>query len=147
MKRKKKGWRIALGLVAGFLLLNLVWYGVTTVQYKPFLAAVPEHVTGVHAMTKDGLSYNVKTPDYLSYVGNLAVSDDKAGIWLIIWPTLFGDDEYGVRIQDKQTGYELMVNDQLKLLEPDAELQAILDQNKPKITRLVEQAKTVFPLD
>ena len=49
MNRKKKGWRIALGLVAGFLLLNLVWYGVTTVQYKPLFSGSSGHVNGVHS--------------------------------------------------------------------------------------------------
>lgn len=146
MNRKKKGWRIALGLVAGFLLLNLVWYGVTTVQYKPFVSAVPDF-DGVHSLTQDGVSYTVETPDYLSYTGRLMISDKQAGLAVGVYPQLFQDDTYEVWIQEGVRGHLLDVNDRLELLEPYDEQQKILNRNKTKITRLVEQAKSVFPLD
>ena len=146
MNRKKKGWRIALGLVAGFLLLNLVWYGVTTVQYKPFVSAVPDF-DGVHSLTQDGVSYTVETPDYLSYTGRLMIADKQAGLAVGVYPRLFQDDTYEVWIQEGVRGYLLDVNDRLELLEPYDEQQEILTRNKPEITRLMEQAKNVFPID
>lgn len=146
MNRKKKGWCIALGLVAGFLLLNLVWYGMTTVQYKPFVSAVPDF-DGVHSLTQGGVSYTVETPDYLSYPGRLMISDKQAGLAVAVYPQLFQDDTYEVWIQEGVRGYLLDVNNRLELLEPYDEQQEILTRNKPEITRLMEQAKTVFPLD
>lgn len=146
MNRKKIGWRIALGLVAGFLLLNLVWYGVTTVQYQPFVSAVPDF-DGVHSLMQDGVSYTVETPDYLSYTGRLMISDKQAGLAVGVYPQLFQDDTYEVWIQEGVRGHLLDVDDRLELLEPYDEQQEILTRNKPEITRLMEQAKTVFPLD
>lgn len=146
MNRKKEGWRIALGLVAGFLLLNLVWYGVTTVQYKPFVSAVPDF-DGVHSLTQDGVSYTVETPDYLSYTGRLMIADKQAGLAVSVYPRLFQGDTYEVWIQEGVKGHLLDVNDRLELLEPYDEQQEILTRNKPEITRLMEQAKSVFPLD
>ncbi|RJO98146.1 hypothetical protein D3D03_10505 [Exiguobacterium sp. RIT452] len=146
MNRKKKGWCIALGLMGGFLLLDLIWYGVTTVQYKPFVSAVPDF-DGVHSLTQDGVSYTVETPGYLSYTGRLMIADKQAGLAVGVYPQLFQDDTYEVWIQEGVRGYLLDVNNCLELLEPYDEQQEILTRNKPEITRLMEQAKSVFPLD
>ena len=144
-KRTIRRWSI--GAVLAFLVINLLWYGVTTWQYRPFLKAVPEHVTGVHAMTEKGISYNVKTPDYLSTVGNLAISNDKTGVWLIVWPNLIGKDEYGIRVQEEQTGYEIIVDREMQLLEPDKTLQAVLDRHQVDVKRLKQAAHERFSLD
>lgn len=97
MNLKKKRLRITLSLIGGFLLLNLV--GVTTVQYKPFVSAVPDF-DGVHSMTQDGFSYTVETPDYLSYTGRLMIADKQAGLAVGVSPHLFQDDTYEVWVQD-----------------------------------------------
>jgi len=146
MNLKKKRPRITLILIGGFLLLNLVWYGVTAVQYKPFVSAVPDF-DGVHSMMQDGFSYTVETPDYLSYTGRLMIADKQAGLAVGVYPHLFQDDTYEVWIQEGLNGYLLDVNNSLELLEPYDKQQDVLNRNKSEITRLMDQVKSVFSLD
>lgn len=138
---------LIISVLSIFVILNILWFGVTKIQYKEFLEAVPEHKLGGHSMKKDGISYNVKTPDYLSYVGNLGILDTKKQTALIIWPKLFGEDKYGFRLQSEGEAYEIVLNSKLEPIDDSEFNRDIVESNREVINEMMTRAKSVFPLD
>lgn len=130
-----------------FAILNITWFTVTKLQYREFLEAVPKHKTGVHVMKRDGFSYNVKTPDYLRYVGNLGIVHPNKESALIIWPELFGEDEYGFRLQKDGEAYEIMLNKNLEPLDNNELTSEIVKSKQEQINELMNRARSVFPID
>lgn len=135
---------LAIGL---FAILNITWFTTTKVYYSEFLEAVPKHKTGVHVMKKDGFSYNVKAPDYLSYVGNLGIVHPNKESALIIWPEIFGEDKYGFRLQKDGEAYEIMLNNNLEPLNNDKLTNEIVESKREEIDELMNRARSVFPID
>ncbi|MNW45226.1 hypothetical protein D3C74_224850 [compost metagenome] len=138
---------VGLILVLLFGVWNIVWLIMTNNRYADFLEAVPKSKFGNHTMKKNGYSYNVKRPDYLSFTGNLGINDTDGGNSLIIWPLINGGYEYGIRIQTRGEAYELYLNEQLEPINKDNKQAAQLVQEfKPEIAALFEKANSVWDL-
>lgn len=103
-----------------FLLLNAAW----AVHYKSFDRYDTSDYTQPFGSSyvksaADGYHYNVKYPDYLSFSGNLGITNGADTLSLIFWPELFGSDEYeiGVILFDADgTQYMFYVDENLNLL-------------------------------
>ncbi len=90
------------------------------------------------------MSYNVKTPDYLQFTGNLGIADNE-GIVLLIWPSLFGNKfKYGVRIQDGTGGYEIYINEKLESITGNSGDEVLVEKYHNEIKKLYDKAKEKF---
>ena len=105
MKTKKKSSKttliILLTVVFLFIVYNIVWGLVIQNKYGVYITGMDEiYSLRTYAIAdKDGYTYNVKIPDYLSYTGNLGVQPSSGGeCALLIWPGIGKETEFGVFI-------------------------------------------------
>lgn len=128
---------------------NLTWYIQTQNRYAPFLEAIPENQSGTHSIRKaDDYVYNVKAPDYLSYTGNLGVSNLDKGEALIIWPLMSGDYTYGFRLTSKGQTYEIYVDKNMEPVDKNnEETNQLVQQFKPQLDALYEKALNTWDLE
>lgn len=149
MKRNKL-WRVlTLFAISIFAILNISWFLITYYKYEPYIDAVPKNDYGFHGFTdKDGYSYNVKKPGYLSYTGNLGITDKNNELALIIWPKIFGKNKYGLRIQKENEAYEIYVDENLEPIhiEDDETIKNIIKRYKPEIEKLYNNMKEKWNL-
>lgn len=139
--KSKKLYIIITVIILLFGVYNLIWYYVTQSKYDNFSEKMDEFVKNRSYVLNpgDGYVYNVKYPDYLTFTGNLGVSDEKNEISLIIWPSLFnGENEYGVRIIDEDESYEIMVDKDMKA--EDSEIEDIVNKYQDEIQILFHKA-------
>lgn len=132
-------------LVGLFCVYNIFWFASVQYKYKDYLEAVPEEY-GKHIQfdEENNLSYNVKTPDYLGFTGNLGISNNEDMV-LLIWPSLFGNKfKYGVRIQDDTGTYEIYINENLGSVTGNPEDKVIVEKYNNDIKKLYEKAKEKF---
>ncbi|MFJ7405713.1 MULTISPECIES: hypothetical protein [unclassified Lysinibacillus] len=96
-----------------------------------------------YILSHNAYLYNVKFPDYLSLVGNLAVSTGDNKYALIIWPSFIGDNKYGIQITDenKQT-YSIMINRDLSVIDDVHE--ELIDNNKEQVETLFTKAQEMW---
>ncbi len=134
-------------VLVGFILLNLVWFVTTKTHYKPYVEAVPLDVTGVHVMEEEGFTYNVKSPDYLQYTGNLGIVHPDKESALIIWPKLMGEDVYGFRLQKDGEAYEIYLNENLEPFEADERTSELVASKRNEIDEMMSRARKVFRMD
>lgn len=145
MSRKKKLSIIFLIIIILFGLYNLFWFVSTRYTYRDYVKAVPKE-SGAHIQfdEKKQLTYNVKTPDYLYFTGNLGVSN-KEGMVLLIWPSLFGKDfEYGLRIENKSEVHEIYIDENLKPVSHEPMQEKIIEDNYEEVKRLYDSAQEKF---
>ncbi|PGE68924.1 hypothetical protein [Bacillus toyonensis] len=114
--------KIVLILIILFGLWNLIWFVTVTIKYQKFVDAVPKNKYGVYNKEESGYVFNVKTPDYLRFTGNLGVSKVESLDGLIIWPLLFGGYEYGVRLQKGDQVFEIYVDENMNPIYTDDKL-------------------------
>ena len=145
---KKKRFILLFVLFAGlFCMYNVFWFISVQYKYKDYLEAVPEEM-GVHVQfdERDNVTYNVKKPDYLSFTGNLGISD-KEGLSLIIWPSLLKSDfAYGVRIQNDTRTHEIYINEKLEAITDYSEDRLIIEKYHNDIEKLFEKAEKKFKI-
>lgn len=92
---------------------------------------------------KDGYTYNVKIPDYLSFTGNLGVQPSGGGdSALIIWPGIFKETRYGVFItSDDGRSHAVMLNEErMPLSDAPEQTKQLVEANKDKIDALFDKA-------
>lgn len=146
MKKKglKKGLKIGLAMLILFAVYNALWLGNLYFTYHPFTKAVPRHESGMYVYYDPGMnySYNVKLPDYLSFTGNVGVSDNN-GSGLIVWPGFFGQKRrYGVLVYDGTQTYRIYVDENMKPVAPDEELSKVYREHEDEILKLWEAAQS-----
>jgi hypothetical protein len=131
---------LILTLILLFALYNLVWYFATQSKYGGYVKDMDELFANRSYVLEpgDGYLYNVKYPDYLSLTGNLGVTDEENGVALIIWPSFFGEDSYGVRIATDRDTYLVMVNKDIKAI--DSVDDDVIDKYKEEIKMLFQKA-------
>lgn len=143
--RKKKKIIIALATILSmFIVYNLLWYAWMNVKYSQYTGDLDEFIPNrSYILSQNAYLYNVKLPDYLSLVGNLAVSTDDNKYALIIWPSFIGDNKYGIQITDenKQT-YSIMINRDLSVIDDVHE--EIIDNNKEQVETLFKKAQDMW---
>lgn len=90
---------------------------------------------------ENNLSYNVKTPDYLGFTGNLGISNNEDMV-LLIWPSLFGNKfKYGVRIQDDTGTYEIYINENLGSVTGNPEDKVIVEKYNNDIKNYMKRQR------
>ena len=98
MKKHRKLKTVLLVVVGLFVLYNLVWLFLVWNRYHGFTEGMRELYSYQTYVIdeKDGYTYNVKIPDYLSFTGNLGIQPYEGGdCALIIWPGIFKETTYG----------------------------------------------------
>lgn len=111
------------GIVAGiiFLLINLLW-GMNYIAYQKYILNSPEdpslfQINTSYCSEKDGITYTVKKPNYLTRTGNLASVSADGNISILVWPSYLclDIDSYGVMIYDPDIkhGYMFYVDEEM----------------------------------
>ena len=151
----KKFLKIILVIVILFVLINIVWFSWRAIKYnkyskgmnknKTYTIFVPKYLKN----DKEGFSYSVKYPDYLSFTGNLAISMpsedyDYYSDSLIIWPTLNGY-EYGVILYDEKNNEYMIEIDENKKPK-DVEYKEVINDHKDNIDVLFDKASEFWNL-
>jgi len=143
---------ILIVLAAVFLFWNLMWIIKICTQFLPYRDALNKHESaGVYILSHNGYTYSVKMPYYLSFTGNLAVVNNENESSLIVWPSLFGENEYGIsivaenEIGEKRT-YEMFVDHTGKPIgeNNNIDVQDIWKKYENEITAIFEDAKAVW---
>lgn len=117
MKKYKK---ILIIFVSLILLYNLAWVGVFYLKYTPYTENIPKRENGIYLLSERGYHYSVKKPSYLSFTGNLAITNDEDDLSLIIWPLLTGGYEYGLQILGENNNfYSVMVDSDMNYLDDE----------------------------
>ncbi|KGP81371.1 MULTISPECIES: hypothetical protein [Paenibacillus] len=148
MKLNRKN--ILIIIVSIFALWNLSWFLITSIKYHKFVEVVPKNEFGVHLLKKDdGYIYSIKKPGYLSFTGNLAISNDDDQESLIIWPLITGGYEYGFSIQKDRETYEFYVDDDDNMKPIDENDPAAIEkmeEYKLELEELLSKAKEMWQL-
>lgn len=93
---------VGIVVVIVFVIYNIIWTSTINKIYDPFKKAI-----GGNVKNEGGYTYGVTLPKYLSYEGNISISEDinvkddgfsDATSALIIWPLRNGEYRYGVTL-------------------------------------------------
>jgi len=144
MRKKKKMIIILATIFSMFIVYNLLWYAWMNVKYSKYTRDLEEIIPNrSYVLSQNAYLYNVKFPDYLSLVGNLAVSTEDNKYALIIWPSFIGDNKYGIQITDKnKQTYSIMINRDLSVIDDVHE--EIIDNNKEQVETLFKKAQDMW---
>ena len=165
MKKMKLIWKILIGLLAAFLLWNLVWFGYTHLKYAPYKEAVgyDEQRKKWYFRDEDDYVFGVGSPSYLSFTGNLSITQtwnisndgkilNESICDMIIWPLMNGEYEYGICISEITEDGEGMLTNEFILdskMQPievlTDEQQKLLDENAEQIAEIFQKAKKMWP--
>lgn len=103
-----------------FIVINMAWLTHHHILFGKFEKITRDSsVPGVYISPKDGLTFSVSKNKYLSFGGNLGISDPKEGIYLIIWPHIFKDYEFGFMIMNDNGTYNFVVDESGELQNGD----------------------------
>lgn len=95
---------------------------------------------------EDGYNYSLKLPTYLSWTGNLAITEENIDYALIIWPgVLGGEEEIGFFLIHESTEYQIELTN--KTTAAYAEYQELVDENAEVIAMLYDKAYDFWGLD
>ncbi|XKO55886.1 hypothetical protein ACI2WT_02410 [Lysinibacillus fusiformis] len=142
MKKNKKIFFIILATVFSvFIIYNLIWYGWMKNKYTAYIEGFNEFVPNrSYVLSENSHLYNVKFPNYLSFVGNLGVATDDNKFALIIWPSFIGENTYGIQIKDENDQvYSIMIKRDLSVV--DNENADLIKNNKEQIEILFKKAQ------
>lgn len=147
MKKNLK--KIIIGIVGLALAYSLLWFANSKYVYAPYTKEVPKHESGLYVLhdEKTNYTFNVKSPGFSSFTGNLGVSNNE-GSGLIIWPGFFGKNyEYGVRIKDGDSTYQIELDEDMNIIGEDENLKEVYEKNKELIDDMFESAEKVWKVD
>ncbi|MBA4538844.1 hypothetical protein H1Z61_17380 [Bacillus aquiflavi] len=149
MKKYKK---IIVALTILIVLYNISWFSVYFFKYHSYTKNFPITENGKYLLEKDGYYFSVKKPDYLSYTGNLAITNKTNDLSIIIWPLLTKGYEYGLQMtSDDQTIYHIIVDSDLKYVDDKNSkfidktvANKIIKDNKTEIEAMVSKAHNIW---
>lgn len=147
MKKNLK--KVVTGILVLAFAYTLLWFANSKYVYSPYTKEVPKHESGLYVLydKKTNYIFNVKTPEFPTLTGNLGVSDNE-GSGLIIWPGFFGKNyEYGSRIKDGDTTYQIKLDKDMNLIDSDENLKEVYNKNKELIDNMYESAEKVWKMD
>ena len=136
MKEKKKVKIVVAWLFTLLATWITVWFATNSIGYNKYTEPLDE-MFGEKMLIKDGYTYAVKKPGYLSFEGNIAMTaSNQEG--LIMWPNLFGEDDYGITILVNDERYDLLLDKNMNLIGNTNNCQSenVLNKNKEKIESL-----------
>lgn len=140
-----------LGIILSiWLLLTLIWFSWSRIFFSGYSNEMKPNefsnfITPRYYKNDEQYTYFVKYPDYLSTTGNLAVSvrGDEAGVQaFLIWPTLFGEQKYGLIIDDETGSYQIYTDKEGKPI--DAGYREITDRYSSDIADIVTAANNAW---
>ena len=135
-----------------WLLLTLIWFAWSRMFFSGYCNEMKSNefsniITPRYYKNDEQYTYLVKYPDYLSTTGNLAVSvrDDEAGVQaFLVWPTLFGEQKFGLMIADETGSYQIYTDNNGKPI--DAGYREITEKYSSEIADIVAAANNVWNL-
>ncbi|MEG0978802.1 MAG: hypothetical protein RSD17_03850 [Oscillospiraceae bacterium] len=134
--------KILIILIVLFGIYNAIWSIIINDIYSP----VQDFLDGKEYITdEEYYSYSLSKPYYLQYTGNLAVTDKDGNYVLLIWPVVFGEDEYGVLINGDKETYSVYVDKFMKAKDPRE--QYIIDEHKAQVEKLFEKANKFWDIN
>lgn len=145
--KKKIALCVFVALIACLLVYSGIWYFMTHKKYGAYTEGLDINETGglrkilspVYYSGDGEHEYTVAFPGYLSYVGNLGVSEAQSGMSLLIWPSIFGESEYGVILYDEGQDHQIMIKREGKA--EDGSQQGLVDRYSQSIEELFEFAE------
>ncbi|MCR4672415.1 MAG: hypothetical protein K5637_04145 [Lachnospiraceae bacterium] len=148
--------RTLLLILIVFLIINAGWYVWRSVKYKAYIQGMEKNYFSTWLVPRyfftdaDGYDYSVKYPDYLSFTGNLSVGlpaayDNPFTDFMIIWPKLSGDYEYGVSLTADGENYQIYINADGSPVDPA--YSEITSRCQETIDALLGRAKGMWDLD
>lgn len=157
----KPNWRKPLFILSiAFYLYCSIWSANATFRYEPFCKKLGAGVGGsMSRLEKDSFTYSVHKPPFLSFTGNLGISEhitissdlpNVTSVDLLIWPRGINDYEVGVGIiettinTDNQSSHsictQMMLDENMNLLDDTPENRELYEQNLDKIENLYHLA-------
>lgn len=149
---KKRKWiTVLLIFILLFIIWNLVWYFVVATTYDQFTKNILKDQHDDYFLEEDGYSYYVSKPHYLSWTGNLVITNLESDNSIIIWPSVFDDNlEYGALVHVGDNGEAsvgITVDEKLIPIESDSESEKIINDNKSELESLMSEAKSFWKLN
>ena len=147
MKKNLK--KVVTGILVLALAYTLIWFANSKYVYAPFTKEVPKHESGLYVLhdEKTNYTFNIKSPGFSSFTGNLGVSNNE-GSGLIIWPGFFGKNyEYGARIKDGDSTYQIKLDKYMNFIDTYENLKEVYNKNKELIDDMYESAEKVWKID
>lgn len=147
---KKRKWTIGalILILLLFIIWNLVWYFTIATTYNQLTENMSKDQHGDFFLEKDEYSYYVDKPIYLSWSGNLTITDLKSDNSVIIWPSFLDDNyEYGVLVHiGGEASVGITVDEELKPIESDPDSEKIINDHKSELELLMSEAKRFWNL-
>ncbi len=134
-------------LVLLFAIYNLIWYFFSYNVYKSYVKDIPEVGDSGKYVYEDeeDYHYSVKLSGYLSFDGNLSVSEEEIDHALIIWLESGGKKiKAGVILTVDGEWVQIELKDSMTAAEE--EYQYLIDENTEKINTLFEKANKKWNL-
>lgn len=141
--RKKHIFYLVIALI---VIWHAIWFA-NYYSYRYYPNGYTEYYDYLTKSTKDHeYSYNIKYPNYPSFVGNYTL--DNNNLIIIIWPGLFtnGNREYGIYVFDSDLNqtFEFYVDSSLNysyeknniLSDDENKIQNLLAKYKPEIENM-----------
>lgn len=142
-------------VVIGFVIYNIIWTSTINKIYDPFKKAI-----GGNTKNEDGYTYGVTLPKYLSYEGNISISEDinveedgssEATCALIIWPLRNGEYVFGANLLTGTQGNSenycigLYLDENMNLAQQYGKEEIeMYEKSLPKIKKLYDLAKETW---
>lgn len=145
---------LVLGIL--FVLYNAVWSAYVALRYEPLRKDLGTKVgVGATILQKDGYTYSVHNPPYLSFTGNLSITEniryseelsELTTADLTIWPYGLNNYEVGVGIVQTTIDLEahslnsictqMMLDKNMNLLDDTPKNRKLYEENLDKIEKL-----------
>lgn len=142
--KRYKAVLIPIGLIFVFGIYNLLWF-INYASYNRFLTDSYIKLDAYSYIydSEEGWIFFVKKPDYLSFTGNLHLSRQSVDNELLIWPSLFREDRYGVSIYTGMDGeiytfIDIMIDNQGNCISGKQEDEKLIEENAESINELLQ---------
>ena len=97
-------------VITVFVIWNVIWFSFVEENYTPYLnITVDPLVPDLSASYKNGYSFSVNKPSYLSFEGNLGVSDENFNL-LLVFPKYNSEPVYSIILDDSYTGSPIIID-------------------------------------
>ena len=146
---KKSGLVVIKLILLLFVAYNIVWYLFSYCKYNKYEEDFKEFADSGKKIYVDDeeYQYSVKKPDYLSWVGNLAITDKNMENSVIIWLDSIGSGmTSGVMILDENSE-EIQIEMKDTRTALDKRNQKFVDSYNDEITKLYDKARDVWKLE
>lgn len=144
--------KVIIIIILLFATINILWASIVNIKYNKYVKAIPKNSFGTYSMVDDdGYNFNVKKPDYLSFIGNLGIANYTTGEALIIWPKITGEYEFGLRLQNEEMVLDAYIDKDLKSLHKNSKhaeyVNKQIEEHRGEIEKLFKLADELWDLN